>query len=131
MRYLLDTCTLLWAISDSKELPKEIKALINNPNNMVIVSGTSILEIEIKHQKNPELMPYSGVKIYNIILRSGFTFIDIRVEQVFKLEEIVKQNIHKDPFDHLLLATAIEEKATLISHDELIARYQGVNVLHY
>lgn len=131
MRYLLDTCTLLWALNDVGNLPKNIQKIINDYDNEIWVSDASIWEIEIKHQKNSELMPYTGLKVYNVLLISGFKSIDIRVEQIFQLGDIIKQNIHNDPFDHLILATAKDEKMTLITHDSLLSKYEGINVITY
>ena len=33
--------------------------------------------------------------------------------------------LHKDPFDRILLAQAIAEGVTLLTHDERLARYPG------
>ena len=131
MDYLLDTCTLLWAINNSDNLPKNIKSIIDDYDNDILVSQASLWEIAIKHQKNPELMPYSEKDILNIIFRSGFILIDIRDENIITLPEIMKQNIHKDPFDHMLLSVAKNEEAYLITHDENIKLYKEVKILGY
>ena len=131
MDYLLDTCTLLWAINDSDNLPKNIKAIIDDYDNDILVSQVSIWEIAIKHQKNPNLMPYNEKDILNVILRSGFILLDIRDENIISLPEIMKQNIHKDPFDYMLLATAMNENATLLSHDSILKSYTGIKVVTY
>ena len=131
MELLLDTCTLLWAISDSDKLPKEIKKMIDDEKNTVFISIASKWEIEIKHQKNPSTMPFTAVDVENEIVLTDIRDLNIRVEYLNELKNIVSQGIQKDPFDHLLLATAKNEGMTLLTHDENVAKYQGVNVLFY
>ncbi len=37
-------------------------------------------------------------------------------------------DIHRDPIDRVIVATAIEQSAELVSKDELVARYPGLQV---
>ena len=57
MELLLDTCTLLWMIGGDKNLPKKIVEMIEDDNNTVYISVSSLWEVEIKHQKSKQLMP--------------------------------------------------------------------------
>ena len=131
MEVLLDTCTLLWAINDQDKIPENIKEIINDYDNDIFVSTASLWEIEIKHLKNSELMPYDSVSVFNAIIESDFKLINVRDEYVMELGNIVKQRIHNDPFDHLLLAMAKEEKMTLITHDEFISQYKGIDIINF
>ena len=131
MDYLLDTHTLLWSLNSSEKLPEHIKEIINNRRNRIFVSNVSLWEIEIKHHKNPSLMPYTAQKIYNALNRADFIEMDVRDEYIFELANISSQGIHKDPFDHLLLATAKCEEMVLISHDTNTSLYKDVHVLSY
>ena len=47
--YLLDTHYLLWALADTKKLSKEIKDIIVDPDNTIIVSSISFWEISLKY----------------------------------------------------------------------------------
>ena len=131
MDYLLDTHTLLWSLNSSEKLPEHIKEIINNRRNRIFVSNVSLWEIEIKHLKNPSLMPYTAQKIYNALNRADFIEMDVRDEYIFELENISSQGIHKDPFDYLLLATAKCEEMVLISHDANTSLYKDIHVLSY
>ena len=131
MKILLDTHVIIWALEDSPRLPLYIREMIIDETNEIYVSSISLWEIAIKHQKNPNLMPYNEKDILNVILRSGFILLDIRDENIISLPEIMKQNIHKDPFDHMLLAIAMNENATLLSHDSILKSYTGIKVVTY
>lgn len=131
MNYLLDTHTFLWAILNDDKLPLNIKKIINDYDNDVFVSMVSLWEIELKHLKNPKLMPFSVENILPIFSIADFKIINISTRQLLNLKDIVRQGIHRDPFDHFLMATAYAEKMTFISHDDSVAKYEHVDVLHY
>ena len=48
MKYLLDTHAVIWYVEDSLDLPKTIKAIIDNPENEIYISSVSFWEIAIK-----------------------------------------------------------------------------------
>ena len=86
-------------------------------------------EIEIKHQKYPEQIPYSAQDLAEAMFFSNYTIMEITEDDIFQLSYIARDNIHKDPFDHLLLATAMNNKLTLITHDHKLEKYQDVKTL--
>ena len=131
MDYLLDTHIIIWAIYNDPSLSDEIKAIIRNKDNNIFYSAASLWEIEIKHNKNPESVPASAFDIFSVLLGTRLEFIDISIPHIHCLRHIIPQNIHKDPFDHMILATAKREDLTLITHDKILKQYQGVNVLTY
>ena len=131
MELLLDTCTLLWMIGGDKNLPKKIVEMIEDDNNTVYISVSSLWEVEIKHQKSKQLMPIDTFDIVNAIRSTKINNIGFNEEHLMELGFIVQQNIHKDPFDHLLLAIAREEGMVLVTHDNVLTEYQGVKILHY
>ena len=131
MKLLLDTCTLLWALSDNDILPNEIKAMIDDENNDIYYSFTSLWEIQIKNQKNKELMPVCAEDIADATFNAGVEVIQFDLLDLHILKDIINQNIHKDPFDHMLLAMARANKMTLVTHDKVLGEYKGVKVLCY
>jgi len=65
------------------------------------------------------LIPPSG--FVNLAENSGFTILPIKTSHLTALELLPL--IHRDPFDRLLIATALVEQMTLITTDENIAKY--------
>lgn len=130
MDILLDTHTLLWSLFDDDSIPQNIKDLIDNPDNDIYFSVSSLWEIEIKHTKHPQLMPYSMRQIYNVILgKTDFIMLNIRPEYLVILSEALKENVHNDPFDHMIITTAKSEKMKLITHDTMVSKYRGIDVV--
>lgn len=125
MDIFLDTNVLLWSLFDRDRIPTSVKELIENENNTILYSVASLWEIEIKHNKHPELMPYSFKQLYPIIFENtDYIPESVRTEHLLFLKEIIDKNIHSDPFDHIILASAIYEKAKLITGDKVMGFYK-------
>ena len=129
MRLLLDTHVLLWVLS-GRALDSKVEEMLNDTNNEIFVSTASLWEIQIKNSLKPNFMPFSAKSIYQVIVQStDFIILPVNESHVFGLKDIVKQDIHRDPFDHLLISTAAREECVLLTHDKKIGKYQGVKAL--
>lgn len=131
MDYLLDTCTLLWLMLDDKHITNDIKNIVRNKDNNIFISSISLWEIQIKHLKKPELMPYSASEIYDVVLQTKIKLLPFQIEHLVSLKNIYKQNVHNDPFDQMLLSISSSDNLTLISHDKTLNKYQNTSVLNY
>ena len=130
MEILLDTHVLLWALFDDQRINKRIKELLLNPDNDIFYSIASIHEIEIKHLKHPELMPYSAKDIINVIIgKTDYKMLPIKIEYILGLKDVFGENKHQDPFDHMIITTAINEGMTLATHDIQVEQYSDINIL--
>ena len=127
-RFLLDTHVLLWSLYKSSKLPIEIKELINSNNNQVFYSVANLWEIEIKHDKHPELMPTSSNDVFN---RAEIMYDIIRIEPEHIRELSNLPKIHADPFDRILIAQAKVESLELITADEKISQYDYPFILSF
>ena len=104
--------------------------MLKNIDNDVYVSSASLWEIAIKNAKHPDLMPYSLDDVYNVIINyTDYIVLPIRPNHLLVLDEIIKQNIHQDPFDHIIMATSQVENLPLITSDSNIKHYQGIKIL--
>lgn len=54
----------------------------------------------------------------------GIQILDIKPDHIMRLQEL--PFLHRDPFDHLLMATAISEQAAFLTSDSTISKYQGI-----
>jgi PIN domain nuclease of toxin-antitoxin system len=117
-RLLLDTHTLLWWLADDKSLGKKARELIANPDNQVFVSAATTWEIAIKKGKGLLEAPDD---IDGIVDDEGFSKLPISLfhgEQAGRLPEI-----HRDPFDRMLIAQAQAEGLEIITADIEIPKY--------
>ncbi len=115
---LLDTHVFLWAVSDPDRLETQARNTIEDNENPIFVSSVSVAEIEIKRN-------LGKLKIdaeYDDLLGSlNAQWLDLDARQAASLRLL--PNIHKDPFDRLLLAQAITNAMTLVTADRQILKY--------
>ena len=126
MNILLDTHFILWFAKGDERLPQELRKLIEDPANRVFASEVSVLEIVIKHAKNPEAMPYSGEAFAALCEEGGFELRPLTREAIFAYGSLAFDKVgdlHKDPFDRLLIAQAKTESLLFATHDRLLALY--------
>lgn len=122
MRVLLDTCTFLWLDAASPELSTKARAVLDEGDVEVFVSIASIWEIGIKQSlgKLPFVAPVEEV-VRRYSSQGSIQVIPIRVEHVSRIESL--PFVHRDPFDRILAAQAIEEELTVLSPDSRFTQY--------
>jgi PIN domain nuclease of toxin-antitoxin system len=122
MNLLLDTHIILWLASDSSNLSTNAKRALADENNIRYVSIASAWEVAIKLRAQKLRFDGGLSEFYRVIDHNDFYETGVNREYLNLLEEI--EDIHKDPFDRLLIATALAEKFTIVSADENIHKYK-------
>jgi len=123
LRVLLDTHVFLWATNDVGRLSTAVLTAIQNPANEVLVSIASAWEIAIKVSIGKFKMPTPlAPYLQRLLARHGFTLLPIQFSHLATLEKLPLH--HRDPFDRLLVAQAIDEDATLVTVDSQLRRYK-------
>jgi PIN domain nuclease of toxin-antitoxin system len=120
-RYLLDTHTAIWFFNGDMILPETAKQVILDTSNSKFLSMTSAWELAIKIGIGKLDFAGKAAGFVRLAEDSGFTIIPIKASHLTTYESL--PFIHRDPFDRLLVATAIAEQMTIITADENIARY--------
>jgi PIN domain nuclease of toxin-antitoxin system len=121
MNLLLDTHTILWALSDDERLSDNAKSKILAPDNHKFVSLISAWEIAIKISLNKLLFEGGVMRFLYQIENDGFELLPIRAEHIALVETLPFH--HRDPFDRLMVATAIAERMAIITADTNIRLY--------
>ena len=122
MKLLLDTHILLWTAGGSEELSSKAKALIEDPANQLYFSAASLWEISIKNK-----LGRVDFKVDLPVLRRGLLdngFEEIAINSLHAIAVDTLPDIHKDPFDRILLAQTAVEGITLMTADSVVAQYQ-------
>ena len=124
MRILTDTHTLVWALTKPEELgPAARKALSTFP---FTASVANLWELVLKAHKPGALLADPLLWWDQYVTRSQIATLAIRVPHIRALDGL--PDLHKDPFDRILIAQALSENLTLISCDGNLARY-GIPVI--
>lgn len=113
MKLLLDTHALLWWLSDDARLGAPAREFVADPANDILVSVVSLWEIQVKCRigKLAADMP----ELLREIAGQGFGLLPIDPPHLLRLGSLPAH--HRDPFDHLLIAQALVERATFVSDD--------------
>ena len=121
MKLLLDTHMLLWAAAGT--LPKDAEKMVTDGNNALYFSPASIWEIG-----NKKNLGRSDFKADLEVLRRGLLdnqYQELPITSLHALAVNDLPQIHKDPFDRMLLAQAKAEGITLLTSDSTLREYSG------
>jgi len=120
-RYLLDTHTAIWFFNGNDSLSEIAKKIILDTSNVKYLSIASVWEVAIKISIGKLDIIGKTKDFISDTENSGFTILPIRTAHLCALETLPM--IHRDPFDRLLVATALAEEMRLITADKNIAQY--------
>lgn len=116
--YLLDTYAFLWWMMDRQKLSSAARTEIGSARTVVMVSSIVPWEIAIKVSQGRLKSPTDFEGAY-----AANRFIDLPVSVEHAQTLLSLPDIHKDPFDRMLVAQARVERLTIITSDAIIARY--------
>lgn len=119
MRLLLDSHALIWMLEESPRLSERAALAINNPENLVRISFVSLWEITIKVALGKlRLRTPWPETLREIERRTPNHLHSVSCEHLAKLFAL--PNLHRDPFDRMLVAQALCDDLTLVSVDHHI-----------
>jgi PIN domain nuclease of toxin-antitoxin system len=122
LRLLLDTHALVWWLAASPQLPPAMGQLIADPDNVVLVSAATAWEIATKFRLGK--LPSMATVVTHIehhVRAEGFQPLAVTMRHAQRAGSL--PGPHKDPFDPMLIAQALEEACTLISNEAVFDRY--------
>ena len=119
MKLLLDTHALLWWLADDARLGPKARTRIEDRDNEVLVSHVSLWEIAIKIGIGKLRLDIS--EALAAIRERGLDELGLKPPHLTTLAALERH--HRDPFDHMLIAQAIVEGATLMSDDGRLGDY--------
>ena len=118
LRLLLDTHVFLWWKLEDPRLAGAGQEAISRAD-VVFVSAASAWEVAIKQRLGKIRIQAdfrAGVE------ESGFLRLPVGFEHAEEVGRL--PDIHRDPFDRMLVAQARVEGLTLVSHDRQVADYE-------
>jgi PIN domain nuclease of toxin-antitoxin system len=122
MRVLLDTHVLLWAKDDLTLVAESARTALQDQANHLVISVASIWELAIKISQGKLRLPFT-VERWTIATLQDLraTLLTVEPNHVFALSELPPH--HRDPFDRMLIAQAIQEKLYVVTADRVFKRY--------
>lgn len=122
MNLLLDTHVFIWLDAEPKKLSKKATALLKNTSHQLFLSVVSVWEMQIKVQLGKLTLRDELLSLLrDQQVKNSLQILPVLLPHTLALKQL--PSLHKDPFDRLLIAQALHEGFTLLSHDEVIQRY--------
>ena len=123
MNLLLDTHLLLWAAGASARLSPAARKLIEDPAHTLWFSAASLWEITIKSNLGRDDFQADPALLRRGLIENGYHELPITCEHVIAVGRL--PDLHRDPFDRVLIAQAELEGLLLLTADERVAAYRG------
>lgn len=122
MRGLLDTHALLWWLDGDERLSLPAREFIGDESNGIMVSAASAWEIAIKVRlgKLPGAVEVAA-RLAACLHQQGFAPLVIRLDHALRAGSL--PDIHRDPFDRMLIAQAQVENLLLLSNEAVFDDY--------
>ncbi len=123
MKYLLDTCALIYMIFDPGRLSSRAVEISEGENDLY-VSIASIWEIMIKEQIGKlDIDETSAMEIEEICKEMDVHILQTSIPQIDGIRSLPTFKDHGDPFDRLIISQAMDMNLPVITSDEKFTRY--------
>lgn len=123
MKLLLDTHAALWWLADDARVGRDAERQLSDETNRVLLSAAVIWEVAIKRSLGKLQAP---ADLAQTLLDAGAQPLAVTLDHAAGVEELPWH--HRDPFDRLLVAQALAERAVIVSQDVRLGQY-GVSLL--
>jgi len=121
MNILLDTHTLLWYLEDSKQLSSKAAEILEDPNNTLWLSIASLWEISIKLGLGKLSLTNSFSELEEVLKQLKIEVLPITFSDTKRYLNLPLH--HRDPFDRILVAQAMNHSLVLVSCDVAFDAY--------
>jgi len=122
VKLLLDTQCWLWMVAEPDRLSRKARSLVASTTHELFLSAASAWEIAIKHGLGKLELPSSPTEFVPAQMReTGVHPLPIRHGHALRVADLPTH--HRDPFDRLLVAQALEEELPILSADRVFDRY--------
>ncbi|WP_428668776.1 type II toxin-antitoxin system VapC family toxin [Reyranella sp.] len=123
MRLLIDSHALLWILDSPQQLSAHARSALGDPANQRFVSVAALWEIAIKVSAGKLYIPMA---VDAAVVHSAAMQLAITIDHVKRVQTLPFH--HRDPFDRMMIAQAIEEGLTIVTRDRHFPAY-GVPIL--
>ena len=122
MRVLLDTHAFIWWNTSSSKLSSQALTLFQSEQDTLLLSLASVWEMQIKVQLGKLSLPAPlSVILSKQQAVNAIQLFPIALGHILELSAL--PDLHRDPFDRLLVAQARVENIAILTNDTLISQY--------
>lgn len=128
MKVLLDTHIAIWASLNDPRLSAKARSMIAEPSNEIYVSAASVWEISIKAGLG-KLDMVNGGQAAAVFRLCGYKLLDVTAAHAGAVDNLPAFANHKDPFDRMLVAQALQEAMVLLTDDARLPQYHPILIV--
>ncbi|MDX2023853.1 MAG: type II toxin-antitoxin system VapC family toxin [Deltaproteobacteria bacterium] len=122
MRILLDTHCWLWLLAEPNRFAPAVLTDLRNPAHDLLLSSASSWEMTIKFDLGKLQLPFAPRDfIPSRMQASGVAPLAITHEHALAVGKL--PNVHRDPFDRMLIAQAKVEDLVILTADRVFSNY--------
>ena len=121
MNILLDTHAAIWFFEGDERLSKSAADAICNLDNMIYISVASLWEIALKLGNDKLTFDDGFDGFMNAIRKNEFVLLEVEPKHIKAVMNLPQ--IHRDPFDRMLIAQAMTEGMAIVTIDANIMKY--------
>jgi len=126
---LLDTCAMIWCVSEPEKLSAQASAALQAPDTRIYVSAISCAEVAcLSDAGKIAVVPHWRTWFNNALSDNGWSVVDIDLETVAEAFSL-PGNFHRDPADCFITATARLNRMVVLTADRKILDYPHVQSL--
>jgi PIN domain nuclease of toxin-antitoxin system len=122
VRLLLDTCSFLWIVGGSPEVSPRARQAFADPANEALLSAASAWEIAVKHRLGRLPLP-APPEEFVPAQRVAHGIEPLPVDEEAALHVAKLPDLHRDPFDRLLVAQALVGGLVVLTPDDAVRQY--------
>jgi PIN domain nuclease of toxin-antitoxin system len=128
MKVLLDTHVMLWWWSEPERIPQPILTILSDPATTILASAVSAYEMAYMHRWGRLSLPPGLLKDFPAVLKAErWHELSLTIEHSLLAGKLPTP--HRDPFDRLLGAQALAEKADFVTADPAFRSFEGLNIV--
>ena len=127
MTALLDTHVIIWFLAADRRLSTQARDLIEDPDRVLYFSAVSAIEISLKYARKQLQLPDEPARLLpQLLAELRLSPLSISLAHGTRMSALPLH--HRDPFDRLLIAQALEERLSLVTSDRHMQQY-GIPIL--
>lgn len=123
---IFDTHAVVWLLKDDLQLGPQSRYMALHPaeDEEVLVSSFTFWEIAMLHRNYRRIVSLTPSEFRHEVIESGILEIPVSSEIAILSQEL-DRGFPADPADRIIVATAIDQRATLVTADAAILGWPG------
>ena len=126
MKLLLDTCCVIWAVSEPSAISNTVKALLTAHESEIYVSAITVAELACAVEQRRIVIDRHWKKWFRYYTELNNWHVEAISLEIIEEAYSLPDSFHPDPADRIILATARINRATVVTKDQKILRYPHV-----